>query len=97
MKSWSFETELWEWEGKAAWYFVTLPFDVADEIEDLTAGRTTGFGSVRVEVTCGSSTWQTSVFPDKKRESFILPIKKSVRSTEKLSTGVLAHVSIKLL
>ena len=69
--AWEFTTPLWKWEGNAAWHFVTLPFDVTDEIDEITTGRTNGFGSVRVKVTVGRSKWATSVFPDKGRESFL--------------------------
>ncbi len=80
-----FSVELWRHEGSAAWYFVTLPFDVADEIEETSEHR--GFGSVRVEVTVGATTWRTSVFPDTKRRSYVLPVKKAVREAEGLAEG----------
>ncbi len=51
---WDFEAEVWLWKSDAAWHFLTLPQDVADEIEDMPISRG-GFGSLRVEVTIGSS------------------------------------------
>ena len=45
-----FAATVWEYDGPASWFFVSLPTDVADEIADLTDGRTGGFGSVRVHV-----------------------------------------------
>ena len=93
---WDFTVELWKWQGNAAWHFVTLPFAVTDEIDDLTHGRTNGFGSVRVKVTVGGTTWATSVFPDKGRESFILPVKASVRKAEALVAGGPVAVHIEL-
>lgn len=42
---------------------------------------------MRVEVTIGSSTWQTSLFPSKDVGSYILPLKKPVRRAEGLSVG----------
>ena len=83
---WTFEAEVWLWKADAAWHFVTLPHEVADEIEDLAVNRG-GFGSVRVEVTIGSSTWRTSLFPSKQVESFVLPLKKAVRVAEGLEEG----------
>jgi len=44
---------------------VTVPHEVSAEIADITAGTRRGFGSVRVVVTVGTASWQTSVFPDK--------------------------------
>ena len=93
-----FDAELWLWEGNAAWHFLTVPADVSDEIEGRTAiGERRGFGSVRVKVTIGSSTWTTSVFPDKKRAAYVLPVKKAVRTKEGLAAGGTAKVFLELL
>lgn len=91
-----FQAELWMYTGKAAWYFVTLPHEVADEIEERTAATTRGFGSVRVEVTVGSTTWQTSVFPDSKSESYALPMKRAVREAEGLVDGRVVDLTLRL-
>lgn len=85
-EEWEFTAELWEHDGDAAWCFVTLPLDVAEEVR-LVSGPPRGFGSVRVEVTVGSTTWRTSVFPDKRSGSFFLPVKKDVRRAESLEVG----------
>jgi hypothetical protein len=87
-----FTAELWEWEGADAWCFVTVPADIGDEIR-LLAGPPKGFGSVRVEVTVGDSTWQTSVFPDKTR-GYLLPVKRAVRRAEELEVGESIEVSL---
>lgn len=92
----SFEEPLWRWQGDSAWHFVSLPEDVADEIEDAPLDRR-GFGSIRVEVTVGGTTWRTSIFPDTKRGTFLLPMKRLVRDREGLAEGDLVAVSLLLL
>lgn len=92
-----FHAEVWRHTGEAAWYFLTLPGEVADEIDFLTADARRGFGSVRVEVRIGDSTWRTSIFPDTSRESFVLPVKKAVRTAEGLDDGTDAEVHLELL
>ena len=93
-----FETELWLWTGdKAAWHFVTVPAEVSDRIEERTVSDRRGFGSVRVRVTIGSSTWATSVFPDNKRGAYLLPVKKDVRRAESVDTGDRVRVHLELL
>jgi hypothetical protein len=92
-----FEAALWIWDGPAAWYFMTLPFELTDEIDDLVRGRKGGFGSVKVRVTIGSSTWDTSLFPSTELKSLILPVKKSIRTKESLDDGTSAKVAIELL
>jgi hypothetical protein len=97
MDSFVFDAELWLWEGKAAWHFLTVPEDVSDDIEARTTGQARGFGSVRVRVTIGDTTWATSVFPDTKRQAYILPVKKDVRRTEGLETGSRVTVALELI
>lgn len=92
---WSFAAELWLWKADAAWHFITLPHEVADEIEDAVIERR-GFGSVRVVVRIGSSEWKTSIFPSKADESFLLPIKKAVRVAEALEVGDTCRVHLVL-
>jgi hypothetical protein len=97
MNPFEFTADLWRYTGEAAWYFVTLPHDVADDIDEITGEARRGFGSVRVEVTVGSTTWRTSVFPDTKSESFVLPVKKAVRSAEGLDDGSSVSVLLTLV
>ena len=92
---WTFDAELWLWKADAAWHFVTLPTDIADEIEDAVVERR-GFGSVRVVVGIGLSEWKTSIFPSREAESFLLPIKKSVRAAEELGVGDICRVRLSL-
>lgn len=92
-----FSATLWLHVGEAAWYFVTLPEHLADEIEYLTAGNRRGFGSVRVEVTIGSTTWRTSIFPDTNAKSYLLPVKKAVRTSENISDGDVVSVTLAVL
>lgn len=93
----SFRALLWEHDGDGAWHFVSLPHAEADEIESTAAGARRGFGSVRVEVTIGSTTWRTSVFPDKKRATYLLPVKRCVREAEGLAAGSEVAVRLRVL
>lgn len=91
-----FETELWLYTGEAAWHFVTLPHDIADAIAE-RADPTPGFGSVRVQAAIGDTTWRTSLFPDKESRSFVLPIKKAIRTTEHLTAGDTVTMTLELI
>jgi Domain of unknown function (DUF1905) len=92
-----FSAPLWRWKGESPWHFVTLPFDQADEIDERTAHVQRGFGSVKVRVTVGSSTWSTSLFPATAEESYILPVKAAVRKAEGLVEGGMVDVTIELV
>jgi hypothetical protein len=78
---------LWRYPGADGWHFVSLPVDVSAEITDMTAGARRGFGSVRVDVTVGATSWRTSIFPDSKTGTYLLPVKKAVRVAEHLEAG----------
>ena len=95
MESWTFDAELWSSVQFAAWAFVTLPAEVGDDVR-LLSGPPKGFGSVRVEITLGASTWRTSVFPDKAR-GYVLPVKSAVRRREGLELGDRVRVALVLV
>ncbi len=88
---------MWEYDGQGAWHFVSLPEDITDEIDERFRHRAKGFGSQRVEVTIGSTTWRTSIFPDTKRATYILPVKKAVRKAEQLVDGSVARVELEVV
>jgi hypothetical protein len=97
-----FDAELWNWDARRAdsWTFVSLPADASEEIRDLVAavgGQRRGFGSVRVRVKLGGSTWRTSVFPDGAREVYVLPVKRQVRKAEGVEVGERVTVSVELV
>ena len=50
-----------------------------------------------MEATIGSSTWSTSVFPDKASGSFVLPVKKVVRWAEDLEDGDAVDVVLRVV
>ena len=88
----SFSAPVWVYEGEAAWYFVTLPRGVAAEVRECIAGTTKPFGSVKVSATLGTTRWKTSLFPDKKSNSYVLPIKAAVRQKEQVHAGMTVEV-----
>jgi hypothetical protein len=95
-----FSAKLWRWQSAsapAAWYFLTLPADMAVEIRLRATDRRKGFGSVRVEATIGATTWRTSIFPASNLDSYLLPVKAAVRRAEGLEAEDAAEVGINLL
>ena len=90
-----FEGEVWKWPGMAAWHFVTVDAEVAAGIREERAGTLrVGWGSIPVSVTVGSTTWKTSIFPDKKSGSYLLPMKADVRKKENICAGDTISISL---
>lgn len=92
----AFTGKVWMYSGEGAWYFVTLPVKYAEEIKAVTAetGINHGFGSVKVTAQIGDAKWDTSIFPDSKSGSYLLPLKKDVRVKAKLVDGTAVNVII---
>jgi hypothetical protein len=82
-----FTAPLWRYPSADGWHFVSLPGEVSAEITEITAGVRRGFGALRVDVTVGATSWRTSIFPDSKTRTYLLPVKKTARVTEYLETG----------
>lgn len=97
--TYEFDAELWIWDARQAdsWTFVSLPTDVADEVLERAGPTSRGFGSLRVEVTLGGSVWRTSIFPDNKAKTYVLPVKKAVRKAERVESGDTVRVKVALL
>ena len=51
---------------------------------------------MRVDVTIGATRWSTSLFPDGKRATYVLPVKKAVRVAEGLGDGSPVRVTVVL-
>lgn len=99
MTAYEFTARLWVWDARRTdrWTFVSLPTDVADEVLERGAGVARGFGSLRVRVSVGTSVWTTSIFPDDKAGTFVLPVKKAVRAAQGIDAGDTVGVHLELL
>jgi hypothetical protein len=93
----TFDAELWIWTARRAesWTFVSLPAEASEDIRELIAGPRRGFGSLRVQVTVGRTTWKTSIFPGD--TNYVLPIKRAVRTAEGLEEGDVATITVELI
>ena len=75
--------KVWKYTGKGAWYFVSLAKDLGDTMKS-EFGRNRGWGSVPVTVRVGTSTWATSIFPDTKTHTYLLPIRADIRKKQNI-------------
>jgi len=91
-----FTARLWRYPGADGWHFGSLPPGISADITEVSAGIRRGFGSVRVAVTIGATSWRTSIFPDSKTGAYLLPVKKAVRAAEHLETGDEVKAQLKI-
>ena len=92
-----FKAKLWEWQGQGAWCFVSLPKEYYDEIRAISSSPKRGFGSVKIEASIGVTLWKTSIFPDTKLGTYLLPIKKAIRTAENLNVGSVVHIKVRII
>jgi hypothetical protein len=78
------------------WHFITLPKRQAAEIRQIMSDARRGWGSLRVKATIGGTTWATSIFPEKRSGSYLLPVKADVRRAEGVAEGDTVRFRIEL-
>jgi hypothetical protein len=88
--------KVWLYPGPGGWHFITLPVRQAKLIKKIAREAKRGWGSLPVKVTIGKTAWNTSMFPDKKSGSYVLPVKASVRKDENILEGDIIDVVIEL-
>ena len=86
---------VWIYQGPSPWYFVTISNSNVENIKKEVIFLR-GFKSIRVEIKLGGSRWQTSIFPHKKG-AYVLPIKKSIRLSEKIDAGSKINFILKVI
>lgn len=78
----SVKSEVVLYPGMSGWHFAYVDKKKSKEIREKYATLKKGWGSIPVTVTLGKTTWNTSIFPDKKSETYLLPLKAEVRKKE---------------
>ena len=81
-KTYTLKSKVTVYPGMAAWRFLGLPANEAKEIKEQYGKHAKGWGSLPVSVTIGKTTWDTSIFPDKKSGTYLLPVKGQIRKAE---------------
>ena len=89
-----FTGDVFEWRGPSPFHFVRVPDDIATEIKLLAPTLTYGWGVIPTEVTIGSTTVTTSLFP--KDGGYLVPIKDAVRRPESIALGDTVKLELRL-
>jgi hypothetical protein len=92
-----FCSTVWMYPGaQAAWHFITVPEHISATIKKLFSTHAKAWGSIAVEATVGKTSWSTSLFPDKKRKAYVLPLKSAVRKAEGITKDDEIEVRLKI-
>ena len=91
-----FTAEVWRHDSSGGWYFVTIPKSVSEEIRSLFGELEEGWGRLKANATIGASNWDSAIWYDTKRESYLLPLKAEIRKKEVVDSGDTITVQLKI-
>jgi hypothetical protein len=86
--------KVWLYPGKAGWHFLTIPKATSATISKRFGAKSRGWGSLPVKITIGEIAWNTSIFPDRKSGSYLLPLKSEIRKKLDVSKGDAVTMSV---
>ncbi len=76
------------------WYFVSLPEEMASEIRENLRFQEEGWGRMKAMAKIGDSQWETAIWFDTKRKTYLLPIKTDIRKRENIGVDKEVKVCI---
>lgn len=91
MKKFSFSARVVRWPGANPWFFVHVPREHFTVIRDQY-----GKGLLRSTITIGTTSWQTSLLPYLQDKTFLIALKKSVRTAEDIWEGDRVTVQVEI-
>lgn len=91
-----FKAEVWRHDSSGGWFFVTVPESISKEIRSLFGELEEGWGRLKASATIGSSNWESAIWFDTKRNSYILPLKAEIRKKEGIVSGKIVKVQLKI-
>ncbi|NLW78961.1 MAG: DUF1905 domain-containing protein [Ruminococcaceae bacterium] len=88
--TYTFTAKVWYSE----WYFVSLPQDTANAIRQRFKYCEEGWGRLKVTAKIGGSEWKTAIWFDTKSQTYFLPVKKDIRTKEKIGIDTAVTVTL---
>ena len=89
-----FEGVLFVWRGPSPFHFVAVPEDVCDDLREVAGRVSYGWGMVPAQVSLGSSTWATSLYP--KDGGYLVPVRDRFRRAEDLGVDQVVVVRVEV-
>lgn len=87
-----FSTLPWQYAGKGAWIFVTLPVELSKEIHDNFKSEEEEWGRLKATSQIGQSKWNTAIWFDSKSEAYLLALKAEIRKKENIEVDKTVQV-----
>lgn len=94
--TYTFTGKLWKYQGEAGWHFISLPTALSKEIRNELQWQEEGWGRMKAKAILLNHEWDTAIWFDKKNNSYLLPIKASIRNKLKLSIDQVYEINLML-
>ena len=89
-----FSAEIWQHNSTGSWFFVSLPEHLSKEIRENLKWQEEGWGRMKASASIGNLIWETAIWFDRKRNTYLLPLKAEIREKEGLQTGDLIELKL---
>ena len=83
----SFCAVVWQHATPGGWHFVSLPLKLTTEIREYAKELEEGWGRLKVTAKIGETTWDTAIWYDTNRQTYLLPIKAEIRRKINVEIG----------
>lgn len=90
----NFTAKLWQHSSDGGWVFVSLPKNLSNEIREHLKWQEEGWGRMKAKASIKGFDWDTAIWFDKKMDTYLLPIKASVRNAKKIELNQIVDITI---
>ena len=92
--TYKFSASIWQLDGPGGWFFVSLPEELSTEIRTHIGSQEECWGRLKAQAQVRNTKWDTAIWFDTKKKTYLLPLKADVRKKEKLETGDTIEVAL---
>lgn len=90
-KNLKIKAKVWRWPGEGSWHFVNVDKKLSADIR-----KSYPKGFVKIQAKIGKTSWDTSLFPHKLSNTYLLSVKALVRKKENIFDGDEVSIDFKI-
>lgn len=73
---------------------MSVPPEISKEIRKYLGSEEEGWGRLKAKAQIRDTEWQTAIWFDTKRNTYLLPLKSEIRKKEEIQTGTAVRITI---
>lgn len=90
----SFSATIWKHGLQGGWHFATMPAKIALNIRENLGMLEEGWGRLQCTAEINNTLWTTAIWFDNKYQSYLLPIKASVRKELNINCDDMVSITV---